>query len=266
MNASHYEEQYNKIRKNYGLKLQEVEQRKKFLKEKNTSSSITQKKEYITNSIQNKLDAIDADEERSTKYYYEQIKQAEEKLETAKKYCMDAIERIKEKNDTKRNALELKKNTIEVEFDETSDPQLIKLQIELKELKEVSDRAEEHMNSCVEKDRVARRDKLYFDHLESVRLEALANDKKTQEEARKYNLIIEQADAEDAKRYALEEAAQREAKLKSIVQENQQLGRLRAELKAVWNAKQEKKYNKLSRDERLGFLKLSIDSILAKLN
>jgi hypothetical protein len=294
MNVKAYEPQYTATLMNVTKKKEEIAQRKQYLKEKNASSTTTQKKEYNSSILQNKLDAIDVEETQNTKYYYTEISKAEdkhsgmvswaeekiesyrrqiysevskseEKLINYKKYCMDAIERIKEKSETKRSAIELKKNNTEVEFDDSSDQQLIKLNIELKELEEKAERAENWMNVYIARDREAYRAEQELKHYEAAREKAKADAKQNSEEEVAYYKLIDETDAEENKRYAEDQALRKKQREEEITEENRQLYKQRTELKKVMTDKQYKNYYKISRDERLGFLRMSTDAILAKL-
>ena len=164
MNAKNYEPQYTAAIMAVTKKKEEIEQRKQYLINKNASSATTLKKEYRNSTIENKLDQIDQEEEQTIKYfrdeiakaedrYESEISRAEEKLRVYKAHCLDSINKTKDKNEIKRNALELKKGNTATEFDDSSDQQIIKLNVELKELEGKAERAENHMSLQVSRDR-----------------------------------------------------------------------------------------------------------------
>jgi hypothetical protein len=281
MTPDQYTPLYAKVKKEYALKLQEVEVRRELLKQQQQSSANVNAKEYKSSSIEHKLNQLDQEEAQTIKYFRDEIVKAEEKytveiakaedkLKNYKIYCMDNIERIKDKNQIKRSALELKKNSTEVEFDESDDKILTRLKLELANLKEASDRADVNMANYeaveVKRKKAEQLDRQFLEHIEKVRADALAKDKKEQEDAKRYNQVLEEAEAEDAKRYAADQEKRRAERQEQITEENRALYKQRTELQKVWSDKQHKKYYKISRDERLGFLNLSIDSVLAKLN
>lgn len=281
MTPDQYTPLYAKVKKEYALKLQEVEVRRELLKQLHQSSGNVNAKEYKSSSIDNKLNQLDQEEAQSIKYFRDEIAKAEEKcaaeitkaedkLRNYKIYCNDNIERIKDKNEIKRNALELKKNSTEVEFDESDDKILTRLKLELANLKEAADRADIKMAEYESQDRINKlaiqRDKALLEHLEKTRTDALAKAAAEEAEQRRYNKIVEEEDKRDAQRYAVEVEDRRQKREAEAVEENRRLHAQKVELEKVWNAKQEKKFKKLSKDDKRGFLNLSIEAILNHLN
>ena len=306
MTPDEYSPLYFKAKKQYTQKCEEVKLRQELLKQQHESNMQSSKKDYKLEELDNRLKKLEDEEDCAINYYKKEIEKAEERCETNirncdtdivkaeeklreyiiskkneisnveeklrsyKTSCMDNIERLKEKYDIKKNALELKKNVSNIPFDESNDMVLNKLKLELENLKGVSDRADINMATYEAQDRHNRialqLDREFLQQQEQIRKDALKKDAKEQEELKLYNKIVEEAEKRDALQYAAAAKDRMLERQAEAVQENIKMYALKKELEKVWTPKQEQKYKKLSRDERLGFIDLELQAVLDHLN
>jgi hypothetical protein len=258
-----------KAQNKYRDKLREIEIRKESLKQQFESDTNNLKKDSKTKNIDTKLDAINKKEEQSAKYYYDEIKRAEQKFEDYKKLCLDNIEKIRDKYTNERDILENKKEIVDNPFDESNDKLLNKLKLELEHLKNDKEDAEATMKS-LEVQEINRAKTRLREEQEDARQAEIARllRERAIAEQRAYDTFYDRCDEEEKKReieynaYQEQVKKEKEEKLQEVIQENIKLHKMRLELEKEWNKKQEKTYLGLSKLKRIEFLSKDIKEVL----
>ncbi len=258
-----------KAQKKYQDKLKEVEIRKEALEQQFESNTSNKKKNDKISGLESKLEEISKQEEQSISYYRDEIQKAEQKFEAYKKYCMDHIERLKDKYDIKRNTLEIKKEFTNNSFDEQNDRVLNKLKLELKKIEDEKNDANATYESLVIKEHNWKLKMIKDKEAEAKLLETAIIMKQTAQLEEKNNIIfyqrLDESDKKDEKQYQkyLEEKKEEKEQIeRNVILINKQLYNLRIQLSEKWNKKQETKWKTLSRDIRITYLDKSIEEIL----